>query len=253
VNNKSDNEDSLKEEPKIFGVYIDQNNNKKFVRREFLKSAALLGASVALVGCSGEPSTVERSNNQPEKEATKPQQVENTPSQTPSKTSTKPANTPTKPPTKTSTKLPTQTEPAHATGEVNSPHNIFMGPSTDHPFIAKTILAEKVTILGKTSDNLWFKIKDSEQTIGWVFATYITVLTEITIPIIYDIPTPPAPVCDCVAYTPCDCDAYTPCDCDNYTAPCSCDTVESCSCDTIEGCSCDTICTCDQIHYWYPN
>ena len=40
----------------------------------------------------------------------------------------------------------------------------------------------------------------------------------------------------------CTCNCVTLCSCDNYVAPCSCDTHSG-----------GTYCTCDTVHYWYPN
>jgi hypothetical protein len=242
--NKSESENSQNDEPKIFGVYIDEQNNKKFIRRDFLKTAALIGTSVAIGGCNFRSDEDEFQNqldealrktlssmdneNEDQEQTSEDddQRTENTPTSTATKS-------PTKAPTKTSTPEPTPTEATDAIGKVDTAHSIFMGPDTDHPVASKTVVDEEITILGKTSDSVWYKIKDSEGTIGWVYTTFITVITEIKIPIIYNIPTPPPPACTCVAYVPCDCDSYTK---------------PSCGCDSDT-----TTCTCDVVHYWYPN
>lgn len=61
-------------------------------------------------------------------------------------------------------------------------------------------------------------------------------------------PIPPGAqcICDCVAVPSCTCDGH--CACDNV---CTCD--EVCSCDTVCSCVGHTVCTCDSVHYWYPN
>jgi hypothetical protein len=41
------------------------------------------------------------------------------------------------------------------------------------------------------------------------------------------------------------------CNCVSVPAACTCDQV--CTCDTVCSCVGHTVCTCDQIHYWYPN
>jgi hypothetical protein len=40
------------EEPKIFSIYIDENNKKKFNRRDFIRTATVLGTTITLTGCN---------------------------------------------------------------------------------------------------------------------------------------------------------------------------------------------------------
>jgi len=230
LNNKnSPNE----EEPKIFSIYIDENNNKKFNRREFIRTATVVGTSITLAGCNLLP--FPNDEESPD--------VEDSPSKRiPTKTSTAEVREePTKKPTNTQTKVPTRTptatEEPTPIGEVAYSHSLFKGPDTSHPFITNTVVGEEITILGKTSDGIWFKVVDSEGNIGWCYAEFITVITNFTIPVIQNIPTPVATTCTCDNYEPCDCDSYTPCSCDSNNS----------------SCSCDEVCTCDTVHYWYPN
>ncbi len=150
-----------------------------------------------------------------------------------------PTETPTNTPTNTPTEVPTNTEIPTPKGEVTTAHSMFKGPQTNHPFIKKTTLGEEVWILGKTDDGVWYKIMDADGAVGWCYSEFIKLISNVSIPTIYDIPTPvPAP---------CTCDVYTPCDCDSYSAPCSCDT------HSTNVCTCDQVCTCDTVHYWYPD
>ena len=250
------NQEKHEEEPKIFGVYIDNKNNKRFNRRDFIKSATLVGTTVALTGCnlldSGDEEEMAEALQKTLQamEAEEAEETEviateeeeptatqtNTPTKLPTKTPTKkPTRTPTRKPTRTPTEIPTDTEVPFARGEVTFAHNIFKGPHVDHPIITKTVVGEEVTILGRTSDGVWYKITDSEGTTGWVFSEFIKLLNDIHIPVIYDIPTQvPAP---------CDCDAHV------EPPPCSCDAHSSGG----GACTCDEVCTCDLVHYWYPD
>jgi len=247
--NKQQHED----EPKIFGVYIDDQHHKTFDRRQFIKSATIVGATVALTGCDfGSDSfseeemaeALEKTLQAREKEEGAQEEIEepisddsaaptDTPTKIPTNTPTKkPTNTATKKPTNTATKIPTETEIPFARGEVTFSHSIFKGPHVNHPFLAKTVVGEEVTILGRTSNGVWYKITDSEGTTGWVFSEFITLTNNVRIPTIYDLPT----------------QVPDPCDCDNYVAP------TSCGCDSHTDCSCvGDSCTCDYIHYWYPD
>jgi uncharacterized protein YraI len=305
------------EEPKIFSIYIDENNKKKFNRRDFIRTATVLGTTITLTGCNLLPFPSDEES---------PEAEDRSSEKTPTKTSTaemreeptqKPTNTPTKAPTRTPTETeeplpsgvvseshslfegphpshpvitstvvgeqvtilgktsdgvwfniidsegnvgwcyaefiividntaiptasniptPVSTEEPNPIGEVTYSHSLIKGPDTSHPFITNTVVGEEVTILGKTSDGVWFKVVDLKGNIGWCFAEFITVITNITIPVIQNIPTPVATTCTCDNYEPCECDSYSPCSCDSYSS----------------GCSCDEVCTCDTVHYWYPN
>lgn len=241
--NKQNHED----EPKIYGVFIDDHHHKKFDRRQFIKSAAIAGATIALTGCDPSEEEMaealektlqarekaEQAEKREEPSPTKAVTATDTPTKIPTNTPTKkPTNTATKKPTNTATLIPTDTEIPFARGEVTFAHSIFKGPHVNHPFLAKTVVGEEVTILGRTSDSVWYKITDSEGTTGWAFSEFIKLINDVRIPVIYDLPT----------------QVPDPCDCDNYTAP------TSCGCDSHSvGCSCDDVCTCDLVHYWYPD
>jgi len=232
---KKDEHDHIDGEPKIYGVHIDGKNHMNFDRRDFIKAATVVGASIALTGCASmdekemadalEKTLRARENEESSEEtkddASEPEKEIPTDTKTPTKTATEK-------PTQTPTNTPTNTEIPSPKGEVTTSHSMFKGPQTNHPFIKKTTLGEEVTIIGKTSDGVWFKIVDADGVFGWCYSEFIKVITDISIPTIYDVPTP----------------VPAPCDCDTYSAPCSCDSY---------GCTCDEVCTCDTVHYWYPN
>jgi len=204
-------------EPKIYGVVINDDHQKIFNRRQFIKSAAVLGAASSLTGCD-----FSESNNEDEIEETLEKAL-----QVREEDHEKDKGIP-----PTSSATGTEFEVAVCMGEVTYSHSIFQGPHVDHPLLSRTVLGEEITILGKTPDGIWYKIIDSEGTIGWVFSEFISVLSDEDIPIIVDIPTQVPDLCTC----------------DNYAEP------TSCSCDTHStGCTCDNVCTCDAVHYWYPN
>lgn len=239
---KADHEKS-NDEPKIYAVRIDADKGKIFDRRDFIKVATAVGATIALTGCSKKldeeqmAEALEQTLQAKEKEAgAEEAEKQVQPSKTPTSTKT---NVPTK--TNTPTETPTNTEVPLPKGEVTNSHSMFKGPQVNHPFIKKTTLGEEVTILGRTEDGIWFKIMDEDGVIGWCYAEFIKVITSVSISIIYDIPTPVPTICTCDVYTPCDCDGYT------APAPCSCDS------HSTNVCTCDEVCTCDTVHYWYPN
>jgi hypothetical protein len=248
--------DQNNDEPKIFGVQIDPDKGKIFDRRDFIKAAAAVGATIALTGCNQldeeeMAKALEETLQAREKEAGgEDSKEEAQPSDTPTSTKTTaptntatevPTETPTSTLTNTPTEIPTDTAVPLPKGEVVTSHSMFEGPQTNHPFIKKTTVGEEVTIIGKTSDGVWFKIVDEDGVFGWCYAEFIKVTSSITIPIIYDIPTPVPTICTC--------DVYTPCDCDGYSAPPPC----SCDAHSTNVCTCDEVCTCDTVHYWYPN
>lgn len=247
-------QDPLDEEPKIFGISINGGNQKTFHRREFIRSAAIVGTTVVLTGCNlpsmdssqvtfqdqiseaVDKTLAAKRGQQPAEVETAPEaaaveQPTSTQAPTDPPAATHTATTaPTQTPTDVPTEAPTNTEAAEALGEVHTSHSIFEGPHTDHPFISKTVVGEVLTILGKTSDGVWYKIRDSEGTIGWCYSEFITLTNNVTIPVARNIPTQPAP--------PCSCDVHNPCSCDEYSS---------------SSCGCDGDCSCDVIHYWYPN
>ena len=239
----------IDDEPKIYGVHIDDKNHKVFDRRDFIKAASIVGASIALTGCKGmdekemadaldktlQARGNEESSEEDNKEALEPEEEEPTATKNPTKTATE---KPTQTSTNTPTEVPTNTEIPTPKGEVTTSHSMFKGPQTNHPFIKKTTLGEEITILGKTEDGVWFKIMDSDGTMGWCYSEFIKVLSSVSIPVIHNPPTPVPTICTCDVYTPCECDSYAPCSCDSHST---------------NVCTCDEVCTCDTVHYWYPN
>lgn len=249
------NQEKRKEEPKIFGVSIDEKNHKRYNRREFIKSATLLGTSVALTGCGFLGSNEERAVAESiektvdvmlrdetaqaiEQIAMEEGDTTIANTNTPTK---QPTTTPTRKLTGTPTEIPTNTEVPFPIGEVTSSHNIFEGPHTNHPIITKTVVGEQVAILGQTFDGSWYKITDSEGTTGWAFSEFIQLLNNQNVAFIYDIPTP-VPTLTPIP-TPCTCDAhFAPTRRSGGGRPCSCDAV----------CSCDSVCFCDSFNFWSP-
>jgi len=202
MNQNNLNQENHEDEPRIFGVFIDDQNQKRFNRREFLKSAALVGSTISLSGCMPSEST----------EEVKIELNSDTPS-----------------PTTTSSEIPTTTELPSPKGEVIYSHTMFSGPHVDHPIITKTVLGEEVTIIGRTPDGIWFQIIDSEGNTGWVFSEFIKALNDVVIPDNMDFPTRvPAP-CTCdfnEELPPCACDSFN-----NGNGACECD--EVCTCDSV--------------------
>lgn len=190
--------DPQEEEPKIFGIHIDGENNKRFDRRDFIKAAAFTTTAAILASCEFMPAatdadtektrvadSVRKTVNAMDGEADEVAVAEEVATAEPTWTME-----PTETAQPTETPVPTESTPR---GEVNTAHNIFMGPDTNHPLAGKTVVGEEVTILGQTPDGTWFNIVDSEGTTGWVFATYISVTSGFgEIPVSTNYPTPPA-------------------------------------------------------------
>ncbi len=191
--------DSQEDEPKIFGVHIDQNNKKDFNRRDFLKAAALTGAA-ATVLASCEPSFLTPPTQTPT----------STKTPTPTRTST-PTRTQTRTPTRTRTRKPTQ---ADAIGRADSAYYIYEGPSPNHPYLGATTVGGEITILGVTPDGLWYKIRTADGITGWINAYNIVILNDIEPPVIHNFPTAlpttqPTASCSCDYYSNCSCVGYS--------------------------------------------
>ncbi len=180
------NTTNIDDEPKIYGVHIDGKKQKLFDRRDFIKAATAVGATIALTGCTKADEekmaeALEKTLQAREKEGDVDEVDKKAqPSKSPTSTKTKaPTNTatevPTETPTSTPTNTPTETNIPSPKGEVINSHSMFKGPQVNHPFIKKTTLGEEVTILGKTSDGVWFKIVDEDGVFGWCYAEFIKV------------------------------------------------------------------------------
>ena len=195
-------QENQENEPKIYGVFINEQNQKQFNRRDFIKAVALAGSTIALKGCIP-------------LDATQEDRVEN--------------DARTRLPTNTPAERPTDTKSSPAMGEVTYSHTMFSGPHVDHPIITKTVLGEVVTILGRTPDGIWFQIIDSNKNIGWVFSEFITLLNDVVIPDTMDFPTRFPGSCTCDIH-----DEPPPCPCDSHSSggdTCECD--EVCTCDSV--------------------
>jgi hypothetical protein len=219
-----DKRDHIDNEPRIYGIRLDANKQKIFDRRDFIKAVTAAGATIALTGCHNKSNedqmaeALEKTLQAREREGgSEDSEEKDSEIQVPSTTDNKVS-------TNTPTEESTNTGSPELKGEVATAHSLFMGPHVDDPVFSDTVVGEEVTILGKTEDGIWFKIKDANGDIGWCYAEFINPLTGASIPTIYNVPTP----------------VSTPCDCDEYGGPCA-------------YCTCDAICTCDDVHYWYPN
>jgi uncharacterized protein YraI len=82
---------------------------------------------------------------------------------------------PAQPPVVTTPAPPT----THGTLRANTALNVRQGPTTGHARVALLFSGEQATMLGRSSDSQWIKIRMANGTQGWVFAAYTTPATAV--------------------------------------------------------------------------
>jgi hypothetical protein len=213
--------------------------------------------------------TVQAANEQPEAQANAPQ-----PSDTAAPTATQPPPpTDTPEPTATATLEPTSAPQMTGTVIVTAA-NVRIAPIANIQPIINLSQGEMVTILGRSNDNVWVLVDTGKSTmetnkalIGWMKVNQLSIAVKDveTLPIATPNPTPtPLPgSADAISpgstgikyeyvdewgishYRTLPCGSTIPA---GAVCVCNCVTVPvACSCDSYRPCSCDT------IHYWYPN
>jgi hypothetical protein len=268
----------------------NQFNRREFIEKAVVTSAAV---TVVAAGCNPKPTVsadmvqeaikqtqqaqgAAGSSNEPAAQA-----VEPTSPPAPTNTATKvPTKTPV-PPTATITPTPT---PEGVESSVTGDNiNFRSGPGTGYPAITRLNRSMKILLTGRLADSSWVAVsladpkKPGSFVLGWVKTTLVTATAKEveSLPIVYDIPPTPTPLPGRAGttgagqkgidykYTDTYGNVYTytlPCGSAipaGATCTCNCVTVPAgCSCvgDTEPSCSCvgDT-CTCNSVHYWYPN
>jgi len=268
----------------------NQFNRREFIEKAVVTSAAV---TVVAAGCSPKPTVspdqVQEAIKQtqqgqaPAETANEPvaQAVEPTSTPAPTNTATKvPTKTPV-PPTRTITPTPT---PEGVESTVNGDNiNFRSGPGTVYPAITRLPRGTKVLLTGRLADSSWVAVSLSDPkkpgsfVLGWIKTTLVTATAKEveSLPIVYDIPPTPTPLPgrygttgagqrgidykytdtygNIYTYTM-PCGSAIPdgavCTCNCVSVPANCDCVGH----TEPSCSCvgDT-CTCNTVHYWYPN
>jgi hypothetical protein len=267
------------QKPEVFAV-IKGLDAYHLSRRKFIRgsvAAAAAAAATTAAGCTspGAPAT-------PSKAAAVPTIR---PSSTPPPTATqRPTDTPTIPPPPTQTPVPTATTfVIQARVRANSV-NFRSGPGTMYPPITKLDADTEVTLTGRLEDGSWVQVRfvnpgdPSGSISGWIKTDLIDPQGQNIdlLPVVNDIPPTPTPLPGRQGTTYAGDkgidyqvkDSYG--NVYNYTLPCgspipegavcvcNCVTVPAgpaCTCDThgTSRCTCDQVCTCDTVHYWYPN
>jgi hypothetical protein len=184
-----------------------------------------------------------------------------------------PTNTNTPEPTATATPQPTEVPTMTGTVVVEAA-NVRIAPIANIQPIINLAQGETVTILGRSNDNVWVLVDTGKSTmethkklIGWMKANQLSITANDVagLPIATPDPTPTplpgsesgiSPGSEGIQYEYIDewgiahtrtlpCGAAIPA---GAVCVCNCVTVPvACSCDNFAPCSCDT------IHYWYPN
>ncbi len=121
------------------------------------------------------------------------------PSPTPTPTSIPPTWTPTTTwtPTITPTPLPTATSLPTPTSWPEAVVrttvlNVRAGPSTLHPIIVQVRQGDKLRLIGKTPDGMWWQVKLSTGQLGWVYGSLVNVVRGANVvPVAKRIPTLP--------------------------------------------------------------
>jgi hypothetical protein len=216
-----------------------------------------------------EGAPVQPDDEQPAEQANAPQ-----PSDTSAPTATEPPPpTDTPEPTATATIEPTTAPQMTGTVIVTSA-NVRIAPIANIQPIINLSQGEMVTILGRSNDNVWVLVdtgkstsETKKQLIGWMKVNQLSITMDnvATLPIATPNPTPtPLPgSADAISpgstgikyeyvdewgishYRTLPCGSAIPA---GSVCVCNCVTVPvACSCDNYSPCSCDT------IHYWYPN
>jgi hypothetical protein len=278
------------EEPQIFSVAHDVNGNQ-FNRRDFIEKAVVTSAAVTVVaaGCYPKP-TVSAEEVQKAIKQTVDAQNGGAPAAQAAEQTANPGPTNTPAPTNTATKVPTKTPvpptrtitptptPEGVESTVNGDNiNFRSGPGTYYPPITRLSRGTKILLTGRLSDGSWVAVSLSDPknpgtfVLGWIKTTLVSATPQQvqSLPIVYDIPPTPTPLPGKYGntgagqtgidykYTDEYGNSYS------YSLPCGSaipdGAVCTCNCVTVPS-NCDCVgyveqnyCTCDTVHYWYPN
>lgn len=271
------------EEPQIFSVARDVNGNQ-FNRREFIEKAVVTSAAVTVVaaGCNPKPTISAEMVQEAIKQTQQAQGANEPVAQAGEPTNTPaPTNTVTKVPTKTPvpptrTITPTPTPEGIESNVTGDNINFRSGPGTGYPAITRLSRSMKILLTGRLADSSWVAVSLADPkhpgsfVLGWVKTTLVTATAKQveSLPIVYDIPPTPTPLPGRAGntgagqngidykYTDSYGNVYT------YTLPCGSEIPAgaTCTCNCVSvpaaapNCDCvGNVCTCDSVHYWYPN
>ncbi len=271
------------EEPEVYAVVID-GRLTHFNRRDFLQKAGLAAAAATVLasGCTPAYPAPQAAPAQTDTNVSKPK-----PTSTRKAISTKTSVPPT--PTITNTPTPTGIGSVVTGDRIN----FREGPSTGYPAITQLSRGDAILLTARLADSSWVAVALADpshigRTVnGWIKTTLVDTNGKdiASLPVITDIPPTPTPLpgrsgkaqpgqkgrdytfTDSYGHTfymtlPCGSalPAGATCSCDCITVPggCSCveNNAESCSCVGFTSCECIehySNCSCDTIHYWYPN
>ncbi len=273
------------EEPQVFAVTRDVNGSH-FNRRDFIEKTVIASAAVTVAasGCTlletaqgtmaqataNAAKLTEIAQGQAAPPTEPPPAATNTATQVPTNT-TVPTETPV-PPTPTPSNTPTpQGIPSTVKGDNV---NFRAGPGTGYTAITRLPYGASITLVSRLADSSWVGValvdpRRGGMVQGWIKTNLVdTAGKDIkSLPVITDIPPTPTPLPGRygntrpgetgIDYSYTDeygnvynftlpCGAAIP---PGATCTCNCVTVpRTCSCvDHVSGCSCDV------VHYWYPN
>ncbi|MFN8498255.1 MAG: acyltransferase family protein [Anaerolineae bacterium] len=88
-------------------------------------------------------------------------------------------------PTPTATQTPTREATAHVAV------NVRQGPSRDFGVVKVLDVDERVTVIGRTADNVWYKVRTGDSSEGWIAAEFLGVEGAEALAVVAT-PTPPA-------------------------------------------------------------
>jgi hypothetical protein len=266
------------EEPQVFAVQ-QEDGQIKFTRRTFVEIATLAGTGMLVSGCDElfAPPATSTPTLTPTPTNTK------TPLFTATRTNTlTPSNTPTPVSTATPTRTntPTITPTPKASGTVlASIVYVRVGPGYNYPVRTTLNKGTEVSLIGTTTDKVWLHIVTKDKIDGWVEASNITIVNgsvaslpaekvptpvgvmgtvaegstginvtmkdpqtgatyTYTLPCGSPIPAGAVCICNCITVAP-------SCQCVGYVTPTN---KPACECNSHTG-----GCSCNLIHYWYPN
>ncbi len=272
------------EKPEVYSVVID-GQLTQFNRRSFLEKAAVAGAAATVLaaGCTPKApidlqATVDaailETQNAAEidrlAEADPPTLVPKKPTSTPTKTATK---TPV-PPTATITASPTP--PGIKSSVSGDKVNFRSGPGTGYAPITQLVRGDEILLTGRLGDNSWVAVglsnpnKPGTMVNGWIKTNLVAIagLDMQNLPVITNIPPTPTPLPGHYGFTKSGQKgidySYTDEFGNVYTMTMACGgtvprgAVCTCDCITVpRNCSCvdhtSAPCSCNTIHYWYPN
>lgn len=276
------------EEPQVFSVARDIHGSQ-FNRRDFIEKAVVTSAAVTVVAAGCVPKGVSPEDVQAAIQATQNASKLTEIAGVEVEKVVEPTGTPVPTNTSTATRVPTETKvpPTATVTQTPKPKgidttikgdnvNFRSGPGTGYAPITRLPQGAPITLTGRLADSSWVGValadpKRKGVTVqGWIKTNLVntTGIDIKSLPVVTDIPPTPTPLPGkygntAAGQTGID---YTFTDeygnVYNYTLPCG-STVPAgatctCNCVTVPtNCSCVDHtaggCSCDVVHYWYPN